>query len=89
MIIVFIMQTNTHTKRTGLLKTQISKEYAGKEIAIAQLLFGSIKKSKPKPDGMEVLNGSAAGTYKFAETSKTKGCKRQQLDCIIKMALLE
>jgi hypothetical protein len=67
-IIVFIMQTNTHTKRTGLLKTQISKEYAGKEIAIAQLLFDSIKKAKPKPNGIEVLNGSAATTYKFAET---------------------
>jgi len=67
-IIVFIMQTNTHTKRTGLLKTQISKEYTGKEIANAQLLFASIKKSKPRPDGMEVLNGSAATTYKFAET---------------------
>jgi hypothetical protein len=53
-IIVFIMQANTHKKSTGLLKTQISKEYAGKEIAIAQLLFGSIKKSKPKPDGLEV-----------------------------------
>ena len=48
-IIVFIMQTNTHTKRTGLLKTQISKEYAGKEIANAQLLFASIKNQNPSP----------------------------------------
>jgi hypothetical protein len=73
----------------GIPNTQISKEYSGNEIANAQLLFSTIKKAKPKADGIEVFGGSATTTNKFAETSKAKGCKWYQLDCIIKVALLE
>jgi hypothetical protein len=73
----------------GIPNTQISKEYSGNEIANAQLLFSTIKKAKPKADGMEVFGGSATITNKFAETSKAKGCKWYQLDCLIKLALTD
>lgn len=73
----------------GIPNTQISKEYSGNEIVDIQQLFNTIKITEPNADGIEVFGGLATITNKFAETSKASGCKWYQLDCLIKLALLE